>query len=355
MSERDSEEIGVVYPCRACQENCVDSSMKCSDCQMWTHYKCTELPLYFLIILINTNRKYTCPVCCKAKIENYDELHRDLTEKFKESSGKQQTSKVTTTEDTNQNAPGPSNQKVFETDTHIDSEITTTDAGLGRSSLQSPRLSQPMLDDRESEASIDILSETVRKTRGNINNRPVCHFYKRGNCRHGFSGNGCRFSHPKPCQKLIRFGLSGKQGCKLGQKCPKYHPRLCQNSLTKHECFDSDCKYMHVRGTKRGARMDALQTTKKDRPRSNENVTMKSWEPQLSSQMESEKNNIQDFLGLLRDVKTRLGKLDELSWTVETQGAILSNLVQGKTTSPINKDSQYKTQTCLCSQQGQRY
>ncbi len=36
--------------------------------------------------------------------------------------------------------------------------------------------------------------------------QPVCSHYKKGTCRHGISGRGCRFQHPKPCQKLMNHG-----------------------------------------------------------------------------------------------------------------------------------------------------
>ncbi|KAK3890046.1 hypothetical protein Pcinc_005961 [Petrolisthes cinctipes] len=58
--------------------------------------------------------------------------------------------------------------------------------------------------------------------------RPICRFYKRGVCKYGISGRGCKFDHPKPCQRLIQHGPRGNQGCKSGQKCQKYHPMLCR-------------------------------------------------------------------------------------------------------------------------------
>ena len=37
-------------------------------------------------------------------------------------------------------------------------------------------------------------------------NDQVCHFYKKGKCKHGLKGCNCPYSHPKACPKLLKFG-----------------------------------------------------------------------------------------------------------------------------------------------------
>ena len=84
----------------------------------------------------------------------------------------------------------------------------------------------------------------------------VCKFYKQGRCRHGISGKkdgACEFSHPKPCQKFLTNGNRRQRGCTLGAQCRFFHPRVCNSSLRERICTKHDCKYLHIRGTKRSA------------------------------------------------------------------------------------------------------
>ena len=77
----------------------------------------------------------------------------------------------------------------------------------------------------------------------------MCIHYKRGKCRYGASGQECKFKHPKLCQKLIKFGDKGPNGCQKGSQCELLHPLMCYNSLNKKACYNNFCKYRHVRGT----------------------------------------------------------------------------------------------------------
>ena len=78
--------------------------------------------------------------------------------------------------------------------------------------------------------------------------QPVCRFYLRKQCKHGMKGDGCAFSHPPICQKLLNFGHS-KRGCK-GKGCKSIHPKMCNHSLRSKECSYKNCKFYHVKGTK---------------------------------------------------------------------------------------------------------
>ncbi|CAI9731129.1 fission process 1 [Octopus vulgaris] len=79
--------------------------------------------------------------------------------------------------------------------------------------------------------------------------RPVCIHYRRNKCKHGLSGTGCMYSHPKPCRPYINFGTDRKKGCQNGRECELLHPKMCRNSLRKKECFGENCKFMHRKGT----------------------------------------------------------------------------------------------------------
>ena len=64
-------------------------------------------------------------------------------------------------------------------------------------------------------------------------------------------GKNCTYDHPAACKKLLKHGNRGPNGCTLGPKCDKFHPKMCVTSLKKKECFRNSCKLVHVVGTKR--------------------------------------------------------------------------------------------------------
>ena len=50
-----------------CAAKCLNESntdmIQCSNCKLWLHYFCTQLPAYQLYSLVSTARKYTCNTC----------------------------------------------------------------------------------------------------------------------------------------------------------------------------------------------------------------------------------------------------------------------------------------------------
>ena len=94
-------------------------------------------------------------------------------------------------------------------------------------------------------------AESSRPTISPWKNNNTCHFYLKGTCRNGLSGKKCPKEHPPACKKLLKHGAKGRLGCKKGTSCSNFHPKMCQTSLSKGECFNPDCKLVHVSGTKR--------------------------------------------------------------------------------------------------------
>ena len=79
----------------------------------------------------------------------------------------------------------------------------------------------------------------------------VCRYFRRGTCRHGLRGNECKFTHPQMCRKYLQHGTHQPTGCNLGKRCKFFHPLMCMDSLRKSECYNDDCTYHHVKGTRR--------------------------------------------------------------------------------------------------------
>ena len=92
---------------------------------------------------------------------------------------------------------------------------------------------------------------TTNKEIDSTDEKPICNFYKKGKCKHGIRGKNCRFQHPKICTKLLKHGNKSPNGCNAGIKCAMFHPRMCSSSIRKGECFNLDCTFTHVKGTKR--------------------------------------------------------------------------------------------------------
>jgi len=86
----------------------------------------------------------------------------------------------------------------------------------------------------------------------------VCHFYKKGKCKHGIRGKKCHYNHPKACTKLMRHGNKGPKGCNNGTKCLDF-----SSSIRNNECFNETCTFVHVKGTKR--RPPPMKSTSKSR------------------------------------------------------------------------------------------
>ena len=83
---------------------------------------------------------------------------------------------------------------------------------------------------------------------------PICKHYRAGRCKHGVSGKkdgSCKFSHPKPCNKFLKNGNNRRSGCTRGENCNFFHPQICHSSMRERECLRENCKFMHLRGTKR--------------------------------------------------------------------------------------------------------
>ena len=87
-------------------------------------------------------------------------------------------------------------------------------------------------------------------------NRPVCKFYRRGRCKYGISGKKdgtCMQYHPKPCKKFLENGTRRRGGCTRVSDCRFFHPSVCYSSLQERICLNENCKYVHIKGTRRFA------------------------------------------------------------------------------------------------------
>ena len=84
----------------------------------------------------------------------------------------------------------------------------------------------------------------------------ICNKYRRRECPHGANGktliNGkhCEFAHPRRCRKYCHNGTHPKSGC-TKTNCEYLHPVLCRYSARNRVCTNLDCKFTHLKFTRR--------------------------------------------------------------------------------------------------------
>ena len=156
-----------------------------------------------------------------------------------------------------ENSSLPLDQNIADTDSSTDLEINASQTQPNGE----PDAVQPEMD-HEARTEANMINSGGRaqeRTQGPIqranqrtNRTDICSFYRKGRCRHGTNGKGCKYQHPQPCRKLLRNGAKEPNGCTLGRnRCDKFHPNMCSASMTKGECTNTSCKFWHVAGTRR--------------------------------------------------------------------------------------------------------
>ena len=78
--------------------------------------------------------------------------------------------------------------------------------------------------------------------------REVCRFYARGHCT---KKGDCRFEHPQICKIFRQFGIRNNdpKGCE--GKCNQFHPNACRSSVKDRTCTWPECRFFHLKGTKK--------------------------------------------------------------------------------------------------------
>jgi hypothetical protein len=53
-----------MYPCGVCEEECLDDTIQCSECEKWTHRTCVPMEPEILNAWADANLKFLCKECC---------------------------------------------------------------------------------------------------------------------------------------------------------------------------------------------------------------------------------------------------------------------------------------------------
>lgn len=209
-------------------------TIQCAECEQWIHYTCSALPLYLLLCLARTTRKYTCEKCSFDKYA--DPTWTAEASEAMERMRKEKASQPKTNTTSNEASATPPQTG--------DLGNTPEDMNLGLTQDTPPLVPNT---DTPSNHHHPKSTETTT-TRKKV---PICRYYKKGVCKYGISVKDCKFGHPKPCRKYLSHGFRGENGCNLNSKCTMFHPTLCRNSLRKHECFVETCRFINITGTRR--------------------------------------------------------------------------------------------------------
>ena len=208
--------------CSVCNNECILEALKCQKCKNYIHTDCTLLPIYSIVIYLNTRSQYTCNDCAKDQGDEQFAMVLALLEKEKELKLKREVVN-------NQN-------EILDKDRESDQgSACGSDSGAeehtGGTAVQQVNNSESV-------------QNKSRKTK-------VCLFYRQNRCRNGRRGKNCPYAHPNLCNKYKAFGRDPIKGCSKGNECPYLHPAICFGSRRKRECLDLECKKLHLKGTRR--------------------------------------------------------------------------------------------------------
>lgn len=262
--------------CQICQESysCKLNDkplISCGACGQEVHRPC-YLKLLMSMNLLNEHEKlcnlifkipgfcYLCPAC---QDENINFTHKNETDEVKQAQITNSPTQITEAVEATEsflNGTQPTPRRTLPhipitPDIIIDRPSNKIVDGiyLGRTNFLKSKFQRELQNDATlSSDNTTTLSSDNTTTKDKVSDEtPVCNFYKKGKCKYGITGKDCRFKHPKICTKLLRHGNKSPKGCNAGTKCNMFHPRMCSSSIRKGECFNTNCTFTHVKGTKR--------------------------------------------------------------------------------------------------------
>ena len=219
--------LGVIYMCHACQT--------------------LELPSVIEGLTEDGARKRHMPHCSKSK--------RRKSRKSLEPPSPRRTvtfsTEVTNTDHTSQKTPNQALQGALNAESTVDDHSVSGTA-------ENPFI---IVEDifGTAENPVIIRDDNAGTDPSEVPPKPVCRYYKRGTCKHGANGRKdgiCPYRHPKYCKNFVMYGNRSPRGCKKGESCNAFHPKLCSNSLNDGVCYNTFCKHRHLKNTRRELQID---------------------------------------------------------------------------------------------------
>lgn len=240
--------------CIVCKNQCILECVKCQKCKQSVHTDCTRLPVYAIVNFFNTRCQYTCEECVRKQLgEAVDHQFAVVYTLIEKEEAAKQSNK-----DENIENSGAEADDDRENDS-MDHEASHL--GLEK---RSANWKTPMNENDRENGSVDHETSNLGLEKRSINrknptnenqdneskSRKVCYFYKNNRCKYGRRGKGCHYAHPGLCYKYQMHGRDNIKGCRK-ERCPYLHPPVCYGSERKRECFNLECKRLHLKGTRR--------------------------------------------------------------------------------------------------------
>ena len=219
--------------CLACNEPCLLECLKCRTCKKFVHTDCSLLPVYAVVTYMTTRSQFTCNGCIKQQLG--DQCDRQFAIVYslinKEKETKQQ---LTNDKDSSKDSEN--------------NKANTDDIPENESAGLIPTEKYSAAANERTEVQSDMLPKT---NKNDDRKNKICYFYKHNQCKFGRKGRDCPYAHPNLCNKYKVNGRDPVKGCKFGDKCKYLHPPICNGSERKRECFNLECKKLHLKGTRR--------------------------------------------------------------------------------------------------------
>lgn len=223
MSDNESDLPPPDTICAVCNDQCMYESLKCQKCKRYVHTDCSNLPAYAIVNFFKSRCQYTCEGCV---LKNHGE-HSDrfITQVLSliENEKEKKMAKYKNIACGGHDDPEPTESNKRDVPNQ-EQDNSATEPGARNNILQHGKASKQST---------------------------ICFFYKNHKCKFGRSGRDCPYAHPSVCFKYKMNGCDSQRGCKKGDQCNYLHPPICNGSARKRECLNSECKRLHLKGTRR--------------------------------------------------------------------------------------------------------
>ncbi len=245
-----------------------NNGIQCDKCKDYFHYHCTTLPIYCLVSLSKTTRKWMCHSCVAQTFPSFlndYKLIEGAVKKHSELLDPNNPNKDELIEAANKietelaaeriREKGKDNKQVNTVDdatAQVAQNATPTQVGTnnngndrlsGVSNTTGSNDAAPA--DLDSPPGTDNVSGQIKSKAIKTKN---CRYFIQGRCKAQKHSELCDFIHPDLCTKFIS---TGPPGCDKSKDCQFYHPKLCMSSLTSNTCVRTRCFYYHVNGSTR--------------------------------------------------------------------------------------------------------
>ena len=250
--------------CPICELAVVDPSLLCSKCKLKVHLKCSLLPGYHLVNLLNSRTQYMCETCVKIKfVENYGSLVQKCERAMKagmDGESRADSDSTAAAADVSTDSLDDSREPA--------SGVQVMDLG-GEPSA--PTLSQLTAEQRTPPASRRLggdqatARQSVVSVQEGEKSKKICFHYRRGTCKFGRRGQQCKYSHPNVCFKFKNFGVDKQRGCPPDASCDFMHPIICNRARRGITCSVPDCKFFHPKRLSKNTEIRNEPTQRPDR------------------------------------------------------------------------------------------